>query len=274
VLHVQIQRTQEVSGDAFPMDILPVGKLWTRAAHFLECFDRVQVRYVGREWRQLVELVGKASQAVSMVSQLFVKVFFSFKLLNVHQPLLGATLVRDAMLRLDPSCAVFTSVHLLLIQLCLQAKSYACALPILDKKICHFPTSLERSPSEPSVLCADHESSVSFMTDTSGFSSMLSYRDYLRYFLYHGMVSMALKQWRSAFHSLGIVISAPSASSVSLVMVEAYKKWVLVGLLEKGKVSLFAEYKNQDMKTVVGAGGGEIGRGAQRGGLTGIDFLG
>ncbi|KAJ5543037.1 hypothetical protein N7535_005461 [Penicillium sp. DV-2018c] len=217
VLHMQIQRTQEGSGDAFPVDLLPMGKLWARAAHFLGCFDRVQVRYAGREWRQLVELVGKASQAASM-------------------PLLGATLIRDAMLRLDPSCAVFTSVHLLLIQLCLQAKSYACALPILATKICHFPTSLGRSPSEPSVLCADHESSVSFMTDASGFSSTLSYRDYLQYFLYHGMVNMALKQWRSAFHSLGIVISAPSANSVSLIMVEAYKKWVLVSLLEKGKL--------------------------------------
>lgn len=48
---------------------------------------------------------------------------------------------------------------------------------------------------------------------------------------------MALKEWRNALHFLGIVISTPSTSSVSLIMVEAYKKWVLVGLLEKGKVS-------------------------------------
>lgn len=51
------------------------------------------------------------------------------------------------------------------------------------------------------------------------------------------MVYMALKEWRSALHFLGIVISTPSVSSVSLIMVEAYKKWVLVSLLEKGKVS-------------------------------------
>ncbi|KAJ5473659.1 hypothetical protein N7475_003225 [Penicillium sp. IBT 31633x] len=216
-LHLQIQKAQELSGDAFPVKFRPMGKLWTCAARFLESFDRVQVRYVGREWRQLVELVGHASQALAM-------------------PLLGATLLRNAMLRLDPSCSVFTSIHLLLIRLCLQAKAYSHALPVLNKQICHFPSLPERSSSIPSVLCADHGSSVSFMTETSGFSSMLSYRDYLQYFLYGGMVYMALKEWCSALHFLGIVISTPSVSSVSLIMVEAYKKWVLVSLLEKGKL--------------------------------------
>jgi COP9 signalosome complex subunit 3 len=87
------------------------------------------------------------------------------------------------------------------------------------------------------MLCAG-DSSVSFITDISGFSSKLTYRDYLRYFLYGGMVYMTLKKWRRALHFLGVVISMPVAGSVSLIMVEAYKKWVLVGLLERGKVSL------------------------------------
>jgi len=158
------------------------------------------------------------------------------QLLILSQPLLGAKLIRDAMLRLDPSATVFTSTHLLLVKLCLQAKAYSYALPVLNKHICHLPTFPGQSSSESSILCADG-SSVSFMTDISGFSSKLSYRDYLRYFLYGGMVYMALKKWHSALHFLGVVVSMPISSSVSLIMVEAYKKWVLVGLLEKGKVS-------------------------------------
>lgn len=51
------------------------------------------------------------------------------------------------------------------------------------------------------------------------------------------MVYMALQEWRKARHFLGVVISMPVVNCVSLVMVEAYKKWVLVGLLDKGKVS-------------------------------------
>ncbi|KAJ5338783.1 hypothetical protein N7452_005511 [Penicillium brevicompactum] len=151
-------------------------------------------------------------------------------------PLLGAKLVRDAMIRLDPSATVFTSNHVLLVKLCLQAKAYSYALPILNKHICHFPTLPEPSTSEQSKICADNASSVSFITSASGFSSKLSYQDYLRYFLYGGMIYMALKEWRSALHFLGAAVSMPVTSSVSLIMVEAYKKWILVGLLEKGKL--------------------------------------
>lgn len=75
------------------------------------------------------------------------------------------------------------------------------------------------------------------MSEAGGLSAKLSYKDYLRYFLYGGMVYMALKDWRKASHFLGIVISMPTAGAISMVMVEAYKKWVLVDLLEKGKVS-------------------------------------
>lgn len=143
------------------------------------------------------------------------------------------------MLRLDPSCAVFTSTHLLLVRLCLRARAYSCALPVLDKHICHLPTLTGRahSNSSQSHPCATHDSSLSFMTDTSGLSSRLSYRDYLQYFLCGGMVYMALKRWHQAFHFLGIVICLPTAGSISKVMVEAYKKFILVGLLEQGKVS-------------------------------------
>ncbi|CAG8929817.1 unnamed protein product [Penicillium salamii] len=140
------------------------------------------------------------------------------------------------MLRLDPSAAVLTSTHLLLVKLCLQAKAYSYALPILNKHICHFPDLPERSSSEPSASCVGPGSSLSFITGVSGFSAKLTYQDYLRYFVYGGMIYMTLKEWQSALHFLGVAISMPTANSVSAIMVEAYKKWVLVGLLEKGKL--------------------------------------
>lgn len=71
MLRVQIQKAQELNADAFPADIQPSGNLWGYAAHFLTSFDGLQVRYAGREWRLLVELVGQASQAALMASQLF-----------------------------------------------------------------------------------------------------------------------------------------------------------------------------------------------------------
>ncbi|KAJ5919014.1 hypothetical protein N7466_009957 [Penicillium verhagenii] len=77
---------------------------------------------------------------------------------------------------------------------------------------------------------------MSFMNEATGLSSRVSYKDYLQYFLYGGMIYLALKQWRKALHFLGAVISMPTIGSVSMIMVEAYKKWILVGLLEKGKL--------------------------------------
>ena len=50
------------------------------------------------------------------------------------------------------------------------------------------------------------------------------------------MIYMALQNWDKALHWLSIVISSPVNDSVTKIMVEAYKKWVLVSLLGHGKV--------------------------------------
>lgn len=68
LLRLQIQTLQEASRDALPKDLLPSGAVWSRAAHYLELFDSVQVRYAGLEWRQLVEFVGRAAQVTSQVN--------------------------------------------------------------------------------------------------------------------------------------------------------------------------------------------------------------
>ena len=58
------------------------------------------------------------------------------------------------------------------------------------------------------------------------------------YFLYGGMIYLGLKDWTRALLFLEIVIIAPTSNAASMIQVEAYKKWVLVGLLLKGTVSL------------------------------------
>jgi COP9 signalosome complex subunit 3 len=155
------------------------------------------------------------------------------------QPLLAVLLVRDAILRLDPSGATFTSTHLLLTKLCLHSKAYAHALPVLDKYICHFPPGPDQAylKYDKPLLCAQHESSAAFITGASGLSSKLSHKDYQLYFLYGGMIYMAVKEWGKALHFLNIVISSPVINSVSMIMVEAYKKWILASLLKNGEVS-------------------------------------
>lgn len=50
------------------------------------------------------------------------------------------------------------------------------------------------------------------------------------------MIYMVRKEWDDALRFLHIVIAAPVTNTVSKIMVEAYKKWILVRLLAKGQV--------------------------------------
>src|SRR5436190_13422759 len=169
------------------------------------------------------------------------------------QPLLAVYPIKHALLRLDPSCSTFTSSHAIFIRLCLQARAYRCALQIIEKDICHFPTSSDKLFLRRSelLLWGRHESSMSFITAASGLSGRLTHRHYLEYFLYGGMIYIGLKQWENALHFLNIVITVPTSNSVSLIMVEAYKKWVLVCLLERGMVSLSRFVSRDSSLTVI-----------------------
>lgn len=54
---------------------------------------------------------------------------------------------------------------------------------------------------------------------------------------------MGLKMWERALLFLEVVITAPTNNTASMIMVEAYKKWVLVALLCRGGVSVHNLYK-------------------------------
>lgn len=53
------------------------------------------------------------------------------------------------------------------------------------------------------------------------------------------MLYMGLKIWERALLFLEVVIVAPTNNTASMIMVEAYKKWVLVGLLCRSGVSVY-----------------------------------
>lgn len=121
-------------------------------------------------------------------------------------------------------------------RLCLRSRSYLSALPILEKDICRFSTTTNlKSIKRPETATCDETLGNSAV---HGLLRRSSYRDYLEYFLYGSMIYMGLKNFERAIHLLQVVISAPTRNSVSMIMVEAYKKWVLANILETGKVLL------------------------------------
>ncbi|GAD98623.1 COP9 signalosome complex subunit 3 [Paecilomyces variotii No. 5] len=217
IFHFQVHAAQSTTKESIPQDVRPGGTLWLKALQFLKAFDPVQVRYAGHEWRRLLELVAKAGEAVS-------------------KPSLAAVPVRDAILRLDPSGSMFTSNHLLLSRLCLRGKVYTAACPVIDKDICHFPApsrlALKRGHQQSlSSELQNQDFLASYITYASGLTAKITYRDYLQYFLYSSMIYIGLKNWKRALHFLNLVVSAPSVGTVSMVMVEAYKKWVIAASL-------------------------------------------
>lgn len=184
-------------------------------------------------------MVAKSAEVASRVRSPNLALLYSSTLLITLKPLLALRPLKHAILRLDPSSSTFTSLHTTFVRLCLQSRSYLNALDILDKPIYHFPTASDKQFIKRSQLlpCQQYESSMSFITTASGLPGKINHRSYLEYFLYGAMVYMGLRKWDAAIHFLEVVISAPTTNSVSIIMVEAYKKWVLLGLLETGKVN-------------------------------------
>jgi COP9 signalosome complex subunit 3 len=126
-------------------------------------------------------------------------------------------------------------MHTIFARLCLQAKCYRDAMPILDVDAFDFP---------PKNNMAEEAS-----MGARGFE--VGSREVLEFYLYGGMLYAGVKKWRRALDYLAHVcfcaldkdlqanrnkaIATPG-SACSMVQVEAYKKFVLIGLLLDGKV--------------------------------------
>jgi COP9 signalosome complex subunit 3 len=130
-----------------------------------------------------------------------------------------------------------TSIHYHFIRLCLYAKAYEEAANILDRPIYHIPTSLDKASAARSYqyLCSA-ETSSAYLTPGTGLTEKFNHRTYLEYFLYAGVVYIALKRWEPALAALEICLAAPSSNTASMIQIEAYKKFILVGLLFNGKL--------------------------------------
>lgn len=125
-----------------------------------------------------------------------------------------------------------TSTHLNLVRLALEAHEYESVLPVLDKCIFYFP-GVKDYP-KPKYVCDLNLTSTAYITPESKLTQKLKYQELLEYFLYSGMVYMALGRWERALECFENAVTYPSRE-VSKIMIEAYKKWLLVGIILEGK---------------------------------------
>lgn len=189
--------------------------LFDQACIFFASFDPIQVRFVGELWRAVWEWAMHASQSLGLVD---VSVFST------------------ALRRLDPSAATFTTLHLRFVRQCLGVGSPSQALAILDRNIFAYPQALPKS-AHTEVLSEEHELSNAFITTSSGFSEKILPEHVLEYYLIGAHVYIGMRNFQRARLFLEHVILYPTLQHVaSTLQMEAYKKWILVGLLSEGKL--------------------------------------
>lgn len=195
------------------------------------------MRYAGQEYKKLVgyvELLARNAESVRFLTHQS-KVSTRLTLL---QPGLAIAPTRSAMIRLDPTTGTFTSTHVDFIRLCLETRSYAAAEPILDNYIHSLPSQIPaavREGSEYSVAAADVARSGEFIHKASGHSDKVTSVDVQEYYVLGALAYLGLRQFTKAQHFLEHVLIMPSANVANGLMLEAYKKWVLLSCLVSGE---------------------------------------
>ncbi|KAJ6655944.1 hypothetical protein lerEdw1_004529 [Lerista edwardsae] len=137
-------------------------------------------------------------------------------LVERKQPLRGIGILRQAIDKMQMNTNQLTSIHADLCQLCLLAKCFKPALPYLDVD----------------------------MMDICKENGAYDAKHFLCYYYYGGMIYTGLKNFERALYFYEQAITTP-AMAVSHIMLESYKKYILVSLILLGKVQQLPKYTSQ-----------------------------
>uniref|UniRef100_A0A8C3M0M9 COP9 signalosome complex subunit 3 n=2 Tax=Phasianidae TaxID=9005 RepID=A0A8C3M0M9_CHRPC len=137
-------------------------------------------------------------------------------LVDRKQPLRGISILRQAIDKMQMNTNQLTSIHADLCQLCLLAKCFKPALPYLDVD----------------------------MMDICKENGAYDAKHFLCYYYYGGMIYTGLKNFERALYFYEQAITTP-AMAVSHIMLESYKKYILVSLILLGKVQQLPKYTSQ-----------------------------
>lgn len=139
--------------------------------------------------------------------------FITQCLVDLKQPMRGIRMLCIAIEKAQQSPTQLTSIHADLAQLCLLAKCLKPALPYLDADV----------------------------TDIHKEGGKFDVKALLGYCYYGGMIYTALKKFENALYFYEVAVTCP-AVDVSHIMLEAYKKFILVSLVLHGKIIDLPKY--------------------------------
>lgn len=160
-------------------------------------------------------LLGCDPEQVQMVPRCFVSVCTKFiqACQAAKSPLSAIRPLQHAACALQPSPSHFTPLHAEFLKVCLLAKCYSAAQPILDQELLHV----------------DRE------------ATLVVPRDLLLYHYYAGMVQTGLKRYQSAVNYFTLAVSAPT-HVINAIMLEAYKKALFCSLVDCGEPPRLPKY--------------------------------
>jgi COP9 signalosome complex subunit 3 len=142
--------------------------------------------------------------------------FYAQTLLSSGRAVKGIAVLSKAIDKVQMHPAHLTSIHSDLCQLCLVAQCLKPAVSLLDRDI----------------------------TDISRENGHFDVKYFLLYYYYGGMIYAAVKNYDRALYFFEMALTTHSLA-VSCIMLEAYKKYVLISLTVHGKVLQLPKYTPQ-----------------------------
>ncbi|KAJ3077541.1 hypothetical protein HK102_005160 [Quaeritorhiza haematococci] len=202
-------------GDDFRQDPSYILSL---ASTFAQRFARDQVAFAPKEMTNLgtgicllAERIGRPAAAIKPLR--FAVLRWSEPVEPRHQQQHQKQQENQQYRQVDADGVILTSLHPMLMKMCLLAKNYKAALPVLDRMITDF--------------------------DKERYD--LKVQDWLLYMYYGGMVYVGCKAFDRALDFFQLCVTAP-AQVASAIQIEAYRKYVLVSILLHGRFVQLPKY--------------------------------
>ncbi|KAG6801106.1 COP9 signalosome complex subunit 3 [Apis laboriosa] len=163
-------------------------------------------------------IIGCNGEQVRFASDIYAELchLFTQTLVELQIPLRGIELLCRAIRKIQLFDSQLTSIHADLCQLCLLSKCFKPALEFLDIDV----------------------------TGINQEEGQFDSKYFLLYYYYGGMIYTALKNYDRALYFFEVCVTTP-AMAVSYIMLEAYKKYILVSLILHGKVLNLPRYTSQ-----------------------------
>lgn len=100
------------------------------------------------------------------------------------------------------------------------------------------------------LLCNPELPASYYVSPLTGLTGKIKHDMILEYDVLCGLIHMSRREWPKAMDSLERAVTHPvKDKAVSKIMVEAYKKWVLVAVLKTGHLPRLATYTSSAAKT-------------------------